>query len=424
MRARESSAGLGLEYDPFAEDIRQDPYSKYEQLRRRAPVYWAEAAQTWVVSRYEDVRFVLTHPELFSSHGIAGMLRGVSGPISVQSEVSASPRIIILLDPPKHTKLRKLVDRVFSARRIARLEPRIREIARSQLARMHGQHEFDFVGSLAAVLPITVIAEILGLERERIGDFRRCTSAFIAAISGAGRGGTGALPGHAIGPIMAYLGDLVDQRTRAPRDDLLSMLLGANDAASRLSRSEVLLFVLVLLIAGAETTTNLIGSMVFLLLTHREQLRLLRANKSLVPATIEEALRFESPTQLLFRRVTQTIRLRGIDLAADASLMVSLGSANRDEAAFGDASRFDILRPAIQHAAFGFGAHYCLGAALARLEARVVLEELRPVLDRYELASRTYETIDSSLMRGPRTLVLVDRSTQRTWSLSTSAPRP
>jgi cytochrome P450 len=393
-----------IRYEPFGENAPREPYSVYALLREVAPVYWASEAETWVVSRYEDVRWILNNPDIFSSRGTAGILSGMSSADALEAE--GAPRLIILMDPPAHAELRSLVDRGFSASRVAELAPRIRSIVQSRIGELREAREFDLMRGLAEVLPIQVIAEVLGLEPERRAEFRRWTTTMISSISGSGRDSSGRGSDEAMADLLRCLEEVVQSREAEPRSDLVSLLAGSRDEEGGLSRAEAVLMILVLLVAGSETTTNLIGSMAFLLLSHPAQLRAVYEDRSLIPAAVEETLRYESPTQFLFRRATRKVRLHDVEIAAGDSVLVSLGSANRDPIVVPDPDRFDLRRPPGRHAAFGFGPHYCVGATLARLEARIALEELIEDLACCELCSPDYESLGSSLMRGPRRLRL------------------
>jgi cytochrome P450 len=414
-----------VDYEPLSERFHADPYPVYRELRDREPVHWAPEAGVFCLSRYDDVYRVLRQADAFSSRAmltvlmnpavqqlplrrrLLGLLRFL---LRTRVNPLALPRAgnLITLDPPRHDLLRAVVNRGFTPRRIAHWEPRIRELARELAARPRAGEPFDVVEDLAVPLPTTIIAEMLGVDPERHADFKRWSDAIIS-------GSTGSLRHdprperllESVGELYAYLGGLVRRRRRAPGDDLVSLIAAEQDGEAGLSNAEVFQFVLLLLVAGNETTTNLIGSAVRLLLEHPAVLERVRVEPELVPAVVEEALRHESPIQLVFRTVTREVEIRGVRIPQGAVVAPLLGSANRDERRFPDPDRFDPRRDPRGHLAFGFGVHFCLGASLARLEARAALEAILPELPRRALAPGPPPLVDSFLVRGPRRLELL-----------------
>jgi cytochrome P450 len=415
-----------LAFDPFSDAHRNDPYPAYAELRRHDPVTQI-ANGTYAVARYADVSYVLRHPELFSS---TAMLSATSGglasalssaaidpvqgakiaevmkslPITIQEQLSS--RSLIAVDPPVHGPMRNLVNRGFTPRRIADLERRVRAIARTALARLDGRHDFDMVEQFFVPLPVTVIAELLGVEAERSSDFKRWSDCAIA-VTGGGTSAVG--PVHVlegIAGLSRYILGVVEQRRRSPGDDLISLLIRAEDGATALTPVEVAMFTLLLLIAGNETTTNLLGNALLALMAHPEELARVRRDPSRIPALVEEALRYDSPIQFLFRTARREVELAGVKIPAGATVMPLIGSANRDEAQFPNADRFDPSRNTQGHLAFGLGIHFCLGASLARLEARIALEELLPRFAAFERVEPRVQYVDSYIVRGPKKLPL------------------
>lgn len=419
-----------MRYAPYSAETRADPFPAYAHLRAHAPVTYLEDVGAWAVARYEDVDFVLSHAELFSSDAMQTMfLSSKPGAATMDDpevverivalaqalpftiEEMATARNLIATDPPVHEVLRKIVSRGFTPRRISAYDERVREIVADRVAGLRRGEPFDVVRDLAIPVPTVIIAEMLGVEPERQADFRRWSEMIISQATGSRRS-TGA--GNAeyvatISELARYLAGVIDERRRASAGDLVTALVAAQEGEGTLTPMEVVSFIILLLVAGNETTTNLIGNAVNALLAHPEQLERVRRDPSLVPAVVEETLRWEGPIQYLFRRTRREVRLAGVTLPENAIVMPLIGSANRDESVFADAARYDIGRDTSGSLAFGIGVHYCLGASLARLEARVAIGALVDELAHLQRVEPRIEYIDSFLIRGPRTLTLAAR---------------
>jgi cytochrome P450 len=414
-------------YDPFSEAHRNDPYPAYAELRRHSPVTKIEKTGFYAVARHADVLYVLRHPELFSStamlsvmaNGIEGRMDGgtlppaemarvaevlKSMPIQINEMVAA--RSLIAVDPPVHGPMRSLVNRGFTPRHIATLEGRIRSIARASLDALEGERDADLVSRFFVPLPVTVISELLGVEPDRADDFKRWSNCAVAAATG---GATEIGPAdvlEAISEQSAYVLHMIEERRRRPQDDLISTLIRAQDGETALNPAEVLMFTLLLLVAGNETTTNLLGNTLLALMAHPDELARVQREPDRIPALVEESLRYDAPIQCLFRRAMRDVELSGVAIPAGSTVLPLIGSANRDESVFPDADRFDVSRNAQGHLAFGLGLHFCLGASLARLEARIALEELLPRFARFEQLEPHVDYVDSYLLRGPKRLPL------------------
>lgn len=377
-------------FNPFDPQVKQNPFPSYAELRREAPVYRLDPMGFWLVSRYEDVQFVLKSPHLFSSEGMAGP-QGLNGQV----------RSIITMDPPDHQKLRSLVGKAFTPKRIAEMEPRVREITRGLVSKLSHSQEIDVVGGLALPLPVRVIAELLGVDPRRMHDFKRWSDIMVGQLMRPGASPEEVAYEQAErSAFEQYFSWAIEERRKKPGDDLISALIQAEEQHQHLTADEVFGFALLLLVAGNETTTNLIGNMVLTLLRHPAALAELTRDPRLIPAAIEETLRYESPVQMLFRIAREDVDLHGQRIPKGAMVWPVLGSANRDEARYPEPDRFDIHRDASGHVAFGHGIHFCIGAPLARLETRVAMEEMLPLLARAHLAEQPLEYIDAFFLRG------------------------
>jgi cytochrome P450 len=343
---------------------RGDPYPAYARLRSKDPVHWAVSGNFWALSRYTDVQFVSRSPGLFSSTRGVGM-PGPDGRMPVPND----PDTLLLQDPPRHRQLRRLIHPAFTAKRIALLEGRMRAIARDVVSSIPGEDVFDFAHQAAMPLPSMMIAELLGAPAEDWPALIRWSD----ALSAASQDADGLLdPRESYSAINSYFAGILRRRRVEPRDDLVSLLIGVG-----LDDAEVQSFCWLLLLAGNETTRNLIALGTLALADHPEQLERLRSDPGMLPRAIEEMLRWCSPVNYMARSATRHLELRGREIRKGQCVVLLYGAANRDAEIFGtDAERFEITRHPNPHLAFGSGEHFCLGASLARLEARVFFEEL------------------------------------------------
>jgi cytochrome P450 len=394
-------------FDPFAPDVVADPYPHYARLRDEAPVCFIESQDMWMVTRHVDVAAVLHDPATFSSaEGMGALMSGGVGRNRIDARGLLGldlreMRVLIATDPPDHTRLRRLLSRAFTPRAITELEPHLREICEDLVHDLvvatragHG----DLVAQVAFPFPVIVIAELLGIPPERRDDFKRWSDALVGALSG---DWDPLEAQQTLGEMFMYLSEVVERRRHEPDHDLISRLVGGVDPddPDALSFVEITLFAILLLVAGNETTTNLIGNGAAAFAAHPDQAQLLQERPQLLPAAIEEVLRWDAPVQALFRSTTRPVTLSGVDLPAGAMVLVSFAAANRDSRHFADADRFDIERHNTDHLALGHGIHHCLGAALARLEARLVGETLM-ARGIQLIPGGAAERIDSIILRG------------------------
>jgi len=400
-----------MDYNPLAPESRANPYPGYELLRREAPVHEMEAFGVFAVSRYRDVLHLLKHPDIYSSAGMKAMMAGETGMMGGvrnrgRSSVLLESDNLIATDPPVHDKLRAVVNRGFTPRRISAMEPRIREIARDCLGSLSSSGEMDLVADLSMPLPVRVIAELLGVPPEKLRDFKRWSDAIITSATGVA-GDTDAEEAlRTREEFLDYFAEAIAVRRKQPTGDLISTLIRAEEGEGALSEGEVLAFTVLLLVAGNETTTNLLGNGLLALTEHPDQLAKVSDNPAMIPGFVEEALRYDSPVQAIFRQTLSDTELAGVAIPKGKMVMVLLGSANRDEDWLPGASTLDVTRELKGHIGFGFGVHFCLGASLARLEARVALEELFAHCGKLERTTSNVEWIDSLILRGPRSLPL------------------
>jgi cytochrome P450 len=401
------------DYNPLKPEVRADPYPYYAALRRESPVHQiVPGLPYYTVTRHADVLFALQHPEIFSSTGIQGLARSTTagaGTNVVGSHRLFESSMLIAVDPPHHTRLRRLVNRGFTPRRIGLLEPRVREIARECVDKVVSRGEMDLVRDLAIPLPVTVIAQMLGVEADRIDQFKHWSDAVAVGYSGLSGEWSASGVHRALDEMAAYVERMLDDRRQEARDDLVSVLAQAEEGDA-LTTGEAMGFVVLLLIAGNETTTNLIGNAMRALLAHPDQLAQVARNRGLVPAMVEEVLRWDSPVQGLPRKVMQPTELAGTALSPGSDLLLMFAAANRDESRFPDPERFDVHRNPEGHLAFGHGIHYCLGASLARLEARIAFESLFERCRDFRLLDEHVPLVDSPVVRGPRRLRLAFES--------------
>ncbi|TDD91772.1 cytochrome P450 [Actinomadura darangshiensis] len=389
-------------WDPYDPRFTPDPYPAYRRLRDEAPLYYNEKHDFYAVGRYEDVERCLPDWQTFSS---------ARGNILefVKSGIVMPTGTLIFEDPEIHDIHRRLLARVFTPRRIAELEPRVREFCARTLDPLVGRDRFDLVESVAIDMPMRVIGMLFGIPDADLAALRDSADESLRTEAGGQmdlRGGAGLSN--------EMFGDYIDWRREHPSDDLMTMLMTAefedeNGRWRTLTRDEVLIYCTVVAGAGNETTGRLIGWIASVLAEHPDQRRELVDDPSLIKNAVEEVLRHQSPGPFAARYVTRDVEIHGRTVPEGSAMMLVLAAANRDERRYPDPDRFDIHRKVGQHLAFGVGAHYCLGAALARLEGRVALEELLRRFPSWEVDWDGARLAQTSTVRGWETLPLVLR---------------
>ncbi len=375
-----------IDFDPYSLLLQDDPYPVYQQLRETCPVLHNSELEFWALSRYDDVKTALLQPRVYSS------MRSL-GEVSA-SDPSLRMPMMVVLDPPRHDELRALVNRAFTPRRIADLEARIRVITTELIDAFREQGRCDLWRDLAAPLPTIVIAELLGVPPEDREMFKEKSTSIASSVGPASTG-----PGaRAAFDLAAYLAKVFEEKRKRPGDDLMSALLVAEIEGQRLTPPELVGFALLLLIAGNETTTNLISNGAVLLDRFPFQRVRLQANLGQIHDAVEEFLRFDPPVQGVERILTEDVVVRGEKLRKGEKVFLLLAAANRDEQWL-DPDRFDIARNPNPHLSFGIGIHFCLGASLARLEARVAFAEILTRLPDFRVSGPT-ERLRSGIFRG------------------------
>ncbi len=366
----------GASYNPIAARMLRNPYPAYARLRERSPVHHSRLLNGWVFTRYADVEAVLRDFRRFSN-------RPDRVSLSKRRRSVRPPRAdwtMLFLDPPDHTRLRVLVNQAFTPRAVDALEPHIRTVMHGLVDAVDDPAGFDLMRAVAGPLPVIVIAEMLGVppeDRERFRQWSSARARILEPLIGAQERARGVAAGEAFD---AYFLPIIRARRREPRDDIISALAQAQEEGDSLSEREMLTMLRLLLVAGNETTTNLIGNGMLALLEHPEQLRLLREDPSRMQAAVEELLRFDTPVQFDLRGVVDDCEVHGFPLRRGDAAVLAIGAANRDPEVFDDPERLDVERSRGSNISFGRGIHHCLGAPLARLEARVALEVL---IERY-----------------------------------------
>lgn len=394
-------------FDPLDPATVADPFPRYRWLREHAPVQ-RNARGMWTVARYEDVRACLHDPRLSSRPSRFSVIGRRQREASAPARVAAS--LLPLLDPPAHTRLRRLVAQVIGEQRVGSLRPRAQAIVAELLAPARDGAPFDLIADLATPLPVRVIGEMLAIPPPDLPRVKAWAGEFFHIFGPAVDDAAYARLGEAVENFSAYMRELIAERRRSPGPDALSALIAARDSGDRLDEHELVVTALLLFTNGEEALTYLLGNLVWALLRSPEQLARLRAEPGLSRAAVEEALRYDTPAQIVGRTAAQDIALGGTTIRAGDPVYLLLGSANRDPARFDDPDRFDIGRRDGGHFGFGGGPHACLGAGLARTEAQAVLEGLLAAGSRWEPLIERPEYRETLFARGLKRLPLAIRA--------------
>lgn len=388
-------------FNPLMPEFHSNPYPFYRALREEDPVHQSPLG-FWVCTRYDDAVMILRDPRF----GREGMAKLMETRLGLTQDLSRA-RDMLFQDPPDHTRLRALVSRAFTPRVVELMRPHIQEIVDGLLDRVEGARAMDVIEDLAYPLPVTVICEMLGVPASDQDIFKAWSTDIARSLDAA------ILPAdseviprgrNARVALADYFRSLIATRRKDPKPDLLSALIAAEEEGNKLSEGELVSTCMLLLIAGHETTVNLIGNGLFALLQHPDQLRALRDDPGLIPTGVEELLRFDGPVQRTGRMTTAEVEIGGKQIPKDSVVVSVIGAANRDPKQFADPDRLDVSRKDNRHIAFGFGIHFCLGAPLARLEGQIALGTLMRRMPKLALVSNVPEWRESSTLRGLKSL--------------------
>ena len=404
--ARAVAAGerwrTGVAYNPLSAAMAQDPYPVYAALRAHGTPHRSRLMNAWLIAHHVDADAILRDHRNFANDPRLGTL-------TRRQQAMLPPAVefsMLILDPPDHTRLRALVNKAFTSRAVNALEARIRATAAALLDAVDDPGAFDLMAAFAQPLPVIVIAEMLGIPAEDRDRFKRWSAQRARLLEPTVSHRERAIALDASQEFDAYFRAIIAMRRSAPRDDIVSALAHAEDGDERLSEREMLNLLRLLLIAGNETTTNLIGNGMLALLGNPDQFARLRGDPDLVPTAVDELLRFDAPVQLTFRRARADHAVNGIEVRARDNVAVLVGAANRDPDVFEKPDRLDVGRAHCPHLSLGRGIHHCLGAPLARLQGRIAFEMLLERFARIDLLGAHPKFHNGVVLRGLRSLPL------------------
>lgn len=380
-----------LVFSPYDYAVHEDPYPLYARLRTEAPVYHNRDLDFWALSRHADVREAFRAPDVFSN------AKGVSLDPAAYGPHAYKTMSFLAMDDPRHARLRKLVSKGFTARRVDALSQGIEKISRQYWDVCLEKGEFDFVDDYAGKLPMDVISDLMGVPDADRAELRRLADLVMHRDEGVQDVPQDSMV--AALDLITYYQGMVAERRKARSEDLTSALLDAEIDGERLDEDEILSFLFLMVVAGNETTTKLLANSLFWGHEYPEQSRAVFADPELVPAWVEETLRFDTSSQMVLRTTTQDVTVRDVTIPADQKVLLLIGAANRDEELFTGGDEFDLGRDTTASLSFGQGPHFCLGAHLARLEGRVALDMIARSISGYELLPGS-ERVHSSNVRG------------------------
>ena len=390
-----------MQFDPLAPEFRSDPYPYYKVLRQQAPIYYWEPWQIFFLTDHQDNTVLLRDNRL-----IRGEIDPEMAPPSQQDLVRMQADWLLLKDPPDHTRLRGLVFKAFTPKMVTELRSMIQQVTNSLIDKFQPEGHFDLIADLAYPLPVTVIAEMLGIPEKDQDQFHDWSKALAQSLDMTEDPAVYDRASEAAVIFTDYLADLADERRKYPKNDLLSALVAVEEAGERLTTNELYATSALLFVAGHETTINLIGNGMLALLRHPEQLALLKQDSTLIKTAVEEFLRYDSPVQLTTRFIAKDFTYKGHHFHKWAQVGFLLGAANHDPKQFSHPDKLDINRQKNPHLSFGGGIHYCLGAPLARLEGEIAFITLLKRLPDLQLLIEKPEVADNFVLRGLKSLPL------------------
>ena len=392
-------------------EVRANPYPFYEQLREQDPVHWDEVLGFWVLTRYADNEFVYTDGRFSRAQGL---MRGYerlpqSGQEIAEPVYCSFAQTMFYADPPYHTRLRGLVNKAFTPRAVEGMRPAIQRITDELLDKAQAEGRMDVIHDLAYPLPILVITEMLGLPAADRLQFKQWSDDLFAILGTVRRHTPDLLEraARSLTSLTDYVTALSQERRQSPRNDLLSALVAVVEEGERLSQEELAANVNIILSAGHETTSNLIGNGLLALLQHPGEMQSLRDQPTLIASAVEEMLRYDNPVQIAYRSAAEDVEVNGKLIHKGDLVNMVLGAANRDPARFSHPNRFDVARDEGKHLGLGLGIHFCLGAPLLRLEAEIVFTTLLRRFPRLVLAQETFEWQEQPIFRGVKSLEVI-----------------
>ena len=396
----------GVTYNPLAPQVYRNPYPKYAELREKDAVHWSPLMDAWVLSRYDDIDAILRDHKRFSNDA-----RSRTPSRSRRASIPAgSDPSMLFLDPPDHTRLRVLVNKAFTPHAIEALEPRVRRIMGDLLDQIPNPGNFDLMQAIANPLPVIVIAELLGVSPADREQFKIWSNRRARILEPTITRQERQAADSAAEAINAYFLKVIEQRRHQPQEDLISALVAVKNAGDTLTQHELLEMLRLILIAGNETTSNLIGNGMLALMRHPQQMQRLRDQPALITSAVEELLRYDPPVQINARSATEDMTLHGRAIRKGQGVILLIAAANHDPAVFKQPEALDVTRPANAHIAFGRGIHYCLGAPLARLEARIAISMLLERFATLELLTDSPTFRDNVVLRGLTALPVCART--------------
>ena len=381
-----------------------DPYPRYEQLRSEDPVHWNEGIQAWVLTGYQDVLDALRDPRL-SAERISALMRLAGDGEGLEALEQTFLGMMLFADPPDHTRLRSLANKAFTPGVLEGMRSQIQNTVDRLLDDVQEQGGMEVISELAYPLPAMVISEILGVADGDMDRFKKWSNDIAAFLGNIREARENVGPAQqSVAELTEFLREIVAQRRKEPKDDLLSALVTAEDQGDSFSEDELYSMCVLLIFAGHETTTNLIGNGILALLRHPAQLEKLRGQPSLIESAVEEILRYDGPVQTTSRTALEDLRIGDKQIAKGDRISLTLGAANRDPAQFKDPDRFDIERSEGRHMGFGFGIHFCLGAALARMEGQAAINSVLRRMPELRLVEQESEWRNNPVLRGLKAL--------------------